>query len=166
MAETTITSALPCMLSSDSRTNGNGGTSLTISPIERLTASLHSKRQRQVGIAGRRDLGLERRVGKPGLAGRSSGAGPSSAGSRGRRRNTSGRSASRSIVKTRPGKSVGSPPLRIEIEKLGRLAHILGDRRQPVILDDVRYEAFFMLDLHRVEGAAVAVDADEEVAAT
>ena len=102
MAETTITSALPRMISSDSRTNGNGGTSLTISAIDRLTASLHSSARARSGSPVAMTAAL--RAGLPSLVSRPiQSRRPASAGSRGRRRKTSGRSARKSIVNTRPG---------------------------------------------------------------
>jgi hypothetical protein len=44
-----MTSFLPAMRSSDSRTNGNGGTSRTILLTVRLTASLHSYARARLG---------------------------------------------------------------------------------------------------------------------
>ena len=61
------------------------------------------------------------------------------------------------------GPAIDAAPLGIQIDELGRLAGVPGDRLQAPILDDVGDEALFMLDLHRVEGAAIGVDADEKI---
>ncbi len=55
---------------------------------------------------------------------------PPSAGSRGRRTSTSGRSAKQVDRHDQPRKAVDPPPLRVEIDKLGRFAGVLRDRRQ------------------------------------
>ena len=104
MPETTITSARPCMLWSDSRTNGNGGTSLTVSLIARFTATLHSKRVGEVNVARECEGRLERWVGKLGPA-----LDPLAQTCQRRKMRPPGqaprgRPARRSIVRTNPGK--------------------------------------------------------------
>ena len=49
-----------------------------------------------------------------------------------------------------------------QIHKLRTLASILTHRLQIVVIDNIRNEALFVLQLHGVERAAVAIDADEE----
>src|SRR5208337_1071873 len=61
--------------------------------------------------------------------------------------------------------TIDPPPLRVQVDELRGLPRILRDRGQVVIPDDIRDEAFLVLYLHRVEGAAVAVDADKEFVA-
>ena len=67
------------------------------------------------------------------------------------------------MVKTSPGNRLIPRHLEYRLRNSNDLSGVLGDRRQMVKLDDVRYEAFLMLDFHCVEDAAVAVDADEEI---
>ena len=68
----------------------------------------------------------------------------------------------------RPGQgreAVGAASLRVEIDKLPHLPGVLTDRLQAVVLHKHRRETFLLLDLHRVEHAAVGIDADEKLAA-
>jgi len=45
------------------------------------------------------------------------------------------------------GPPVGAAPLRVQVHELARLAGVLADGLQPPVLDDVRGEAFLVLDL-------------------
>jgi hypothetical protein len=60
------------------------------------------------------------------------------------------------------GKPVHAAGLRIEIHEVPAFAGVFADRLQPEILDVHRCEALLVLDLHRVEHAAIGVNADEE----
>jgi hypothetical protein len=51
----------------------------------------------------------------------------------------------------------------VQVDELGGLPGQGRDRLQVPVLDRVGDEALLVLDLHRVEGAPVGVDADEEV---
>src|SRR5262249_13640689 len=59
--------------------------------------------------------------------------------------------------------AIGAAPLGVQVDELAGLPGVLGDRLQAHVLDKVGDEALLVLDLHGVEGAAVRVDADEEV---
>src|SRR6185369_11774237 len=58
--------------------------------------------------------------------------------------------------------SIDPTALRIQIDELRRLARILADTLQTIVIDDLRNKALLVLQLHRIEGTAVAVDAHEE----
>ena len=58
------------------------------------------------------------------------------------------------------GKAIGAAPLRIKVGELASLTGIFRHRLQAHVLDEGRDEALLVLDLHRVERAAVRVDAD------
>ena len=59
-------------------------------------------------------------------------------------------------------KAVDPPALRVQVDEVARLAGVLAHAGQPEILDHVGGEALFVLHLHRVEDAAVGIDADEK----
>ena len=60
-------------------------------------------------------------------------------------------------------KAVRPAALRIQVDELGRLAGILAHALQLVVIDEVRDEALLVLQLHRIEDAAVRIDADQEI---
>ena len=60
-------------------------------------------------------------------------------------------------------KAIRPAALRIQIDELGRLARILAHALQLVVIDEVRNEALLVLQLHRVEDAAVRIDADQKI---
>ena len=57
-------------------------------------------------------------------------------------------------------KAVGPAAFRVQIDELGRFAGKFADALQAVVVDEIRDEALFVLQFHRVEDAAVRVDAD------
>ena len=61
------------------------------------------------------------------------------------------------------GEAVDAAPFRVKVHELGRFPAIARDGLQVEEPDGVGDEALFVLDLHRVERAAVRIDADEKV---
>jgi hypothetical protein len=61
------------------------------------------------------------------------------------------------------GKTIDPPALGIQIHEFRRLAGVLAHALQVPMIDNVRNEAFLVLQFHRIEDAAVRVDADEKL---
>jgi hypothetical protein len=61
-------------------------------------------------------------------------------------------------------KPIAAAAFGVEVDELRRLASIFAYPLQVIVIDERRNEAFFVLQLHRVEGAAVGIDADQKVA--
>jgi len=59
--------------------------------------------------------------------------------------------------------AIDAAPLGIQVHKLGGLAGEPGHRLEAPVFDGGGAKALFVLDLHRVKGAAVRVNADEEI---
>ena len=60
-------------------------------------------------------------------------------------------------------KAIDPAALRVQVDELGRLAGVLAHALQLVVVDEIRDEALLVLQLHRVEDAAVGVDADQKI---
>ena len=154
---------LPAQLFQALADEGNGGTPRTISPIVSLTAfdqaSACFRSGSPVALTAASSAGLASFVS------RFDPVDQRLRESRSRRRGpcTSGRSRSHSSASIRAGKRLMPAALRIQIDELGRLAGVLADALQLVVVDDVGNEALLVLHLHRVERAAVGIDADQKI---
>jgi len=60
------------------------------------------------------------------------------------------------------GPPIDAAPLRVEVHKLRSLSGVLGDCLEAPVVDDVGDKALLVLDLHRIECAAIRIDADEK----
>ena len=59
--------------------------------------------------------------------------------------------------------AVAAAPFRVEVDEVPGVARVLADRLAVEMVNEIRAEALLVLDLHRVERAAVRVNADEEL---